>query len=70
MSVVFQNHHIFYGDEKLPEWKVNLRRWMHRAVTLLDRMKATPDNYAEMINFQHAVTTIINKKRMELDTQE
>jgi len=44
--------------------------WMHRAVTLLQRMNATHEHYAEAINFQHAITSIVNDMRMKLDTEE
>jgi hypothetical protein len=67
---IYQNHHVRYGDETFPEWTVNIRSWMHRAVTLLQRMKPTHEHYAEAINFQHAITDIVNTMRMRLDTGE
>jgi hypothetical protein len=42
---------------------------MHKAVTLLGQLKATPDNYAEAINFQTAVNDLVNRMRMRLDTE-
>lgn len=65
---VYQNHHIFYGGE-MPEWTVNLRSWMHKAVSLLNRLKVTPEHYAEAINFQTAVNAEVNRIRMILDTE-
>jgi hypothetical protein len=68
---IYQNHHIVYPDEESrPEWTVNLRSWMHRAVTLLNRLKVTPEHYAEAINFQTAINAEINRMRMILDTEE
>lgn len=66
----YQVHHIRYGNEVVPEWTISLRMWMHRAVTLLQRMNATHEHYAEAINFQHAITSIVNDMRMKLDTEE
>jgi len=66
----YQTHHIRYGDEVQIEWTVSIRMWMHRAVTLLQQMNPTHENYAEAINFQHAVTDIVNQMRMRLDWEE
>ncbi len=67
---IYQNHHIVYPDEESrPEWTVNLRSWMHKAVTLLNRLKVTPEHYAEAINFQTAINAEINRMRMTLDTE-
>jgi hypothetical protein len=43
---------------------------MHRCITLLERLKVTPESYAEAINFQHVITAQVNKMRMQLDTEE
>lgn len=67
---IYQNHHIRYGDEPLYEWTVNLRSWMHKAVTLLQRLKVTDEHYAEAVNFQHAITAAVNDMRMKLDGTE
>ena len=67
---IYQNHHIRYGDEPNYEWTVNLRSWMHKAVTLLQRLKITPEHYAEAINFQTAINQVVNDMRMELDVSE
>jgi len=67
---VYQNHHIRYGDEPVPEWTINLRMWMHKAVTLLQRLKVTPEHYAEAVNFQTAINQAVNDMRMVLDTDE
>jgi hypothetical protein len=67
---IYQNHHIFYPDaEPMPEWTVNLRSWMHKAVTLLGRLKVTPEHYAEAVNFQIAINAEVNRMRMILDTE-
>lgn len=62
-----QKHHIRYGWEIMPEWTVELKMWMHRAVTLLARLNATSDHYRLAVNFQHAVTQIVNDMRCALD---
>ncbi len=67
---IYHNHHIIYPDEApRPEWTINLRSWMHKAVTLLARLKITPETYAEAINFQTAINAHINLMRMVLDTE-
>jgi hypothetical protein len=67
---VYQNHHIVYPDEvSRPEWTINLRSWMHKAVSLLGRLTVTPESYAEAINFQHAINAELNRMRMILDTE-
>lgn len=65
---VYHNHHIRYGEEVLPEWQIGLRSWMHKAVTLLARLRVTEEHYAEAINFQTAINQIVNDMRMRLDT--
>ena len=61
-----QSHHIRYE----PEWKVTLKMWMHRAVTLLARLNPTEEHYVLAVNFQHSVTQIVNDMRMALDRGE
>ena len=66
---IYHNHHIIYeGEATRPEWVVNIRSWMHKAITLLARLKVTPEHYAEAINFQTAINAEVNKMRMILDT--
>ncbi len=66
----YQNHHIIYPDEgPRPEWTIELRNWMHKAVTLLQRLKSTPEHYAEAINFQTAINQAVNDMRRDLDTE-
>lgn len=43
---------------------------MHKAVTLLQRLKSTPEHYAEAINFQTAINQAVNDMRRDLDTVE
>jgi len=63
-----QRHHIRYRDiNHCDEWIVELKMWMHKAVTLLARLNPTPEHYALAINFQHAVTQVVNDHRMALD---
>jgi hypothetical protein len=60
-----QKHHIIY--EPIP-WVVEIWMLMHRCLARIQRTKATPEQYAIMINFQHAITFEVNRMRMELDT--
>jgi hypothetical protein len=66
---IYHNHHIVYEGEQRPEWTINLRSWQHKSVTLLSQLKATPEHYAEAINFQTAINDIVNRMRMRLDTE-
>ena len=61
-----QTHHITYE----PEWTVEVNGFDHRAITTMQRMKATPANYAQITNVMHAVSKIWNDMRMELDIGE
>jgi hypothetical protein len=63
-TAIIQRHHITYD----PEWIVELTMKMHQVISYLQRTKATPEQYALMINFQHAITYECNRMRMELDT--
>ena len=60
-----QIHHITYE----PEWTVELNGHFHRAITTLQRMKSTPDNYAKATNLMHAVCQEWQRIRRELDTE-
>jgi hypothetical protein len=51
----------------MPEWEVELKMWMHKAVTLLARLNATDEHYRLAVNFQHAVTQVVNDMRCALD---
>ena len=46
-----------------------LKMWMHKAVTLLARLNPTEEHYMYAINFQHAVTQVVNDHRMALDQE-
>jgi hypothetical protein len=59
-----QAHHITY----VPDWAVELNMLQHRAISRIQITKATPEAYAGLVNFQHAVTFEVNRMRQELDT--
>lgn len=61
-----QIHHIKYD----PEWTVELNGYWHKAVTVLQRLSPTPQNYADAINFLHAVIEEVNRIRRQLDTKK
>ena len=58
-----QNHHITYD----PEWEVELTMQMHRCISRIQNTKATPEQYARLINFLHSVSFEANRMRCELD---
>lgn len=62
---MLQTHHITYE----PEWTVELKGWQHKAVTLMQRLNPTAENYANVINFQTAINHEVNRIRKELDTK-
>jgi len=63
-----QMHHIRYGNEFMPEWKVALKMWMHKAVTLLARTNASEEAYVLAVNFQMSINQVVSDMRMALDT--
>ena len=58
-----QNHHITYD----PEWVVEVNMLMHRTISRIQITKATPEAYAGLTNFVHAVNFEHNRMRQELD---
>ena len=58
-----QNHHITYD----PEWIVEVNMLMHRTISRIQITKATPEAYAGLTNFVHAVNFEHNRMRQELD---
>ena len=58
-----QGHHITYE----PEWVVDLTNQMHRCISRIQNTRATPEQYARLINFQHAISFEANRMRCELD---
>ena len=58
-----QNHHITYE----PEWIVEINMLMHRTISRIQITKATPEAYAGLTNFVHAVNFEHNRMRQELD---
>jgi len=61
---VLQRHHITYE----PEWTVDLTNQMHRCISRIQSTRATPEQYARVVNFMHSVTFECNRMRAELDT--
>lgn len=61
-----QRHHITYD----PEWIVDINALQHKVVTVLQRTNPTPQRYAELTNFVHAVLYIWNEMRQDLDIKE
>jgi hypothetical protein len=59
-----QEHHITYN----PEWTVELSAQMHKVITTIQITKASPEQYARLVNFQHALSHELNRMRQELDT--
>lgn len=63
MATRYQMHHITY----IPEWTVSLNMLMHRTISRIQITKATPEAYAGVTNFVHALTFEHNRLRQELD---
>ena len=63
---MIQGHHITYD----PDWVVELNGIQHQTMTAIQRTKATPEAYAALTNFVHAVSYEWNKMRQELDMGE
>lgn len=59
-----QGHHISYDSE----WIVEITAQMHRVITTIQRTKGSPEQYARLTNFLHAITAEWNRMRRELDT--
>lgn len=59
-----QRHHISYD----PEWLVEINMLMHRAISRVQATRATPQQYADLTNFLHAVAAEWNRMRLEMDT--
>lgn len=60
-----QLHHITYD----PPWIVELNMLMHRTISRIQQTRATPEQYALLVNYNHAVSWECNRMRMELDTK-
>ena len=56
-------HHITYD----PPWEVELTMQMHRCISRIQQTRATPEQYARVVNFWHAVSFEANRMRSELD---
>jgi len=56
-------HHITYD----PIWEVELTWKMHSVFNAIQRTRATPEQYARLTNFMHAVAYEWNRMRQELD---
>ena len=64
MASRINRHHIYYG----PDWIVEVNWLQHKALTNLQQMGGTEENYAKAVNFQTAVNHEVNRIRAELDT--
>jgi hypothetical protein len=71
IMATIQNHHIKYQDMSSVtlEWVIELRGWQHRAITILQRMNPTEENYASAINFLHSIMHEVNRIREGLDNE-
>lgn len=58
-----QQHHVTYD----PEWMLEITLQQHQCISRIQSTKATPEQYAHLVNFLHAVSFECNRMRMELD---
>jgi len=61
---ILQVHHISYDTE----WEVDLGMAEHRVISRIQNTRATPEQYARVTNFMHAVAFEWGRMREELDT--
>lgn len=66
------HHHITYKEKPMEpaDWLVELGGYEHKAISIIQTLKSTPENYARVINFLHAVMYETNRIRRDLDTQD
>ena len=64
MGAILQSHHISYATE----WEVDLGMAEHRVISRIQNTRATPEAYARLTNYAHAVMFEWNRMRNELDT--
>jgi len=64
--MIIQKHHIKYE----PEWTVDLKGFMHRTITIIQRTNPTPGQYALLTGFMHAVAHEWNRYREVLDIKD
>jgi len=57
-----QKHHITYN----PPWVVELNGWQHKAITIVQRLKATEANYRNTLGFFHALSHELNRLAYQL----
>ena len=64
------HHHITYKDKPMDsvDWIVEVNGVDHKMLTILQRMKSTPENYAHITNVLHAVAHEWERMRKDLDT--
>jgi anaerobic selenocysteine-containing dehydrogenase len=61
--MAINRHHVSYD----PEWIPEITGIQHKTLMSIQRMNATPENYAKLTNFMHAVAYEWNRIRQELD---
>ncbi len=67
-----QGHHIVYEDSPTSggkEWVLELNMLQHRTISRVQITKATPQAFADLTNFMHAVAYEWNRMRQELDVE-
>ncbi len=51
------------------EWTVEIPAFLHRHLYIIQKWKATPERYAALTSFVHAITHEWNRMRRELDQE-
>jgi len=62
-----QGHHLVYEPK---EWVLDLNMLQHRTISRVQITRATPQAFADLTNFMHAVSYEWNRMRQELDTKQ
>lgn len=67
---VIQTHHIEYadiGDPNSKDWTVDVKASWHKVLTVMQRTRPTPLEYALLTGLKHAVDYEWNRYRKVLD---
>jgi hypothetical protein len=60
-------HHIDYGPK---EWTVNIKGYMHKTLTIIQRTKPTESEYCILTDFMHAIAKEWNRYRKAIDLED
>jgi len=56
-----------HPDYSYPDWTLELTGQQHRVITVIQNTKSSPEQYARLTNFIHALVVEWTRMRRELD---